>query len=194
MSEILASYLTMNPERMGLYTSPAWIKVLGANSEEARHMAFMVWLSECVVKDKVSLNIGTSNLGHSFVHHNKDGSDNLIFGWLNVTGSFKHGFKEYKSIADIWGNYADETKLTGVMALWAIVLHETAHIFQGLVRDSHGLKRHIKNHIHDATFTIELYKLIEKYDFLAVIYAYEHDTTWQQILTVIKTMYTLQEK
>lgn len=55
------------------------------------------------------------------------GKPQIVLGYQNLNYYLEHGFREYKTIAGVW---FDQGKLTGKRAIWALVLHEFAHVIQ----------------------------------------------------------------
>jgi len=84
------------------------------------------------------------------------GGPQVIFGYESITRAFKEGFRDYKTIQRVWGD--QYSQLVGLKGVWALVLHEFAHVVQ-FAEDNLFSENGHRNRYHNEQFLEALTRL-----------------------------------
>jgi len=92
------------------------------------------------------------------------GQSQIVIGYESVQRASEDEFSEYRSISYIW---AGQGRLTGMKGVWALALHEFAHVIQAETgtlysSKSGGIDR---NKYHNSNFVKALKELQTLYPF-----------------------------
>ncbi len=96
----------------------------------------------------------------SYVHSPR-GLPQIVFGYQSVNRAHDLGFSEYVSISYVWDSQGD---LKGMRGVWALALHEFAHVQQFRKERLYSRTGH-RNKYHNEQFVAILRDLQAKYPF-----------------------------
>ncbi|MCL4296242.1 MAG: hypothetical protein KJ077_10960 [Anaerolineae bacterium] len=92
-------------------------------------------------------------------YHQKylNGMHQIVLGYWNVQRTYERGFDEYDTIKRVWNGHGE---LKGLKGVWALILHEFAHVLQTEVKGGRTA-----GSVHNQVFVAKLRELQQRFPF-----------------------------